>query len=201
VVTKPAEQNSKNKRGNMHPALKLLIFLIASVGIFRASRASLRNSHLHGFYRFFAWEAVLALSLLNMGQAVYGPSNGHLVVAYVLLGISLPLAAHGFLLLRKVGKPDEQRADLTLFTVEKTTVLVTVGAYKYVRHPLYCSFLILTWSIFWLLPSWQGLALSLIAMINLIVASKMEEDENLRYFGAAYGDYMKQTKRFIPFVL
>jgi protein-S-isoprenylcysteine O-methyltransferase Ste14 len=185
----------------MHPSLKVVLFLIASAGIFRVSYASLRNFHLHGFYRFFAWEAALALLLLNIDQVVYGASNIPQTIAYLCLGISLLLAAHGFVVLRKVGKPDTKRTDPALLWVEKTTVLVTVGAYKYIRHPLYCSFLFLTWSVFFLLPSWRGFGLAFTATFSLVLAARMEEIENLRYFGAAYAVYMKQTKRFIPFVL
>ena len=55
------------------------------------------------------------------------------------------LGVHGFQLLRTEGKLDHRRDDPTLLHIEKTTVLVTAGAYKYVRHPLYCAFLLLTW--------------------------------------------------------
>jgi len=88
-----------------------------------------------------------------------------------------------------------------LLWVEKTTVLVAVGAYKYIRHPLYCSFFFVTWGTFLLFPSLPGSALVGIATISLIMAAMAEEKENIQFFGAAYCDYMKRTKRFIPFVV
>src|SRR5450759_68550 len=135
---------------------RLAAFIIASVAIYHVSRTSLRSYRFHGFYRFFAWEAVLALALLNLDIRKYQLSSAHHVMAIVCLIVSGLLGIHGFQLLRREGKLDNQRDDPTLFRVEKTTVLVTAGAYKYVRHPLYCSFRLLTCGSFLFVPSWQG---------------------------------------------
>jgi len=43
-----------------------------------------------------------------------------------------------------------------------------------------------------------GVSLSVTATFFLIMTSKIEESENIRFFGAAYQSYMKQTKMFIP---
>ena len=104
-------------------------------------------------------------------------------------------------MLHREGKIDDHRADPTLFPIEKTTVLVTAGAYRFVRHPLYCSFLLLTWGSFSFIPSWQAGLLAMVVTLNIIMAARVEEKENLLYFSAAYIDYMKRTKMFIPFVL
>ena len=45
--------------------MKLLLFGLGSLILAYISRASLRAPRSHGFYRFFAWEAILALLLLN----------------------------------------------------------------------------------------------------------------------------------------
>jgi hypothetical protein len=44
----------------------LIIFIVVSVGIVWVSRASLRDPHSHGFFRFFAFESILVLILLNL---------------------------------------------------------------------------------------------------------------------------------------
>jgi len=180
---------------------RLAVFMIVSVALYLVSRASLRSYHFHGFYRFFAWEAVAALVLLNLDIRAYQPSSVHHITAIVCLILSALLAIHGFQLLLGEGKLDNQRDDPTLLWVEKTTVLVTTGAYRYVRHPLYGSFLLLTLGSFLFVPSWQGGLLAIVATLNVIVAARVEEKENLLYFGAAYSDYMKRTKMFIPFVM
>ena len=67
---------------------------------------------------------------------------------------SLLLAAHGFYLLRRVGKPDRSIEDATRLGIEKTTRLVRSGAYRYIRHPLYASLLALAWGAFLKAPTW-----------------------------------------------
>ncbi|NIQ77767.1 MAG: isoprenylcysteine carboxylmethyltransferase family protein, partial [Anaerolineae bacterium] len=68
-------------------------------------------------------------------------------------------------------------------------------------HPLYSSLLLLTWGVFLKNPSWAGCGLALGATAFLLATAKVEEAENVRYFGAAYRTYMRQTKMFIPFLL
>jgi protein-S-isoprenylcysteine O-methyltransferase Ste14 len=185
----------------MWTMLRLAIFIIASFLIYYISRPSLRSYRSHGFYRFFAWEAVLALVLLNLNIRAYRPSSMHHAMAIVCLIFSGILGAHGFRMLSREGRLDDQRADPTLLKIEKTTVLVTAGAYKYMRHPLYTSFLLLTWGSYLFIPSLPAGLLATVATLNVIEAARVEEKENLLYFGAAYGDYMKRTKMFIPFLL
>ena len=45
---------------------QLVLFLAGSGCLLYLSRASLRAPRSHGFYRFFAWESILALFLLNV---------------------------------------------------------------------------------------------------------------------------------------
>lgn len=179
---------------------KVILFVAASIGIGWVSRTSLRDLRSHGFYRFFAWEAILALVLLNLDYWFYAPFSPHQVVAWTLLTVSLILVIHGVHLLRMVGKPDSERDDASLLGVEKTTQLVTVGAYGYIRHPLYSSLLFLAWGVFFKHPAWVGVALALLATAFLTITAKIEEAENTRFFGAAYQTYMKRTKMFVPFL-
>jgi protein-S-isoprenylcysteine O-methyltransferase Ste14 len=87
-----------------------------------------------------------------------------------------------------------------LVAFEKTTALVTTGAYSYIRHPLYSSLLFLAWGIFFKDPSWLGGLLALGATLFLVATARVEEAENLRFFGEAYREYMKQTGMFVPFL-
>ena len=184
----------------MPTELKLIVFVVVSAGILYVSRASLRSFGFHGFYRFFAWEAILALVLLNLDYWFYEPFRLTQIVSWLCLCLSLFLVIHGFQLLRMMGKPDDRRDDVSLIGMEKTTTLVTVGAYRYIRHPLYSSLLFLAWGVFLKSPSWPGGSLAVAATAFLRATAKVEEAENTRYFGSAYREYMKKTKMFIPFL-
>jgi hypothetical protein len=86
---------------------KLIIFAVVSAGIVFVSWASLRDPRSHGFYRFFAFESILVLLLLNLDHWFRGPFSVHQIVSWLLLFSSLALAVHGFYLLRVIGKPRE----------------------------------------------------------------------------------------------
>jgi len=181
---------------------KLITLVVVSAGIAFVSRASLREPRSHGFYRFFAWEFILALVLLNVNDWFRDPFSAHQIVSWLMLTLSAFLVVHGVHLLRKIGKPDSQRnEDGPTISFEKTTALVITGAFKYIRHPLYSSLLFLAWGVFFKVPSWVGGILALAATAFLVATAKVEEAENTRFFGPAYRAYMKHTKMFIPFLL
>jgi protein-S-isoprenylcysteine O-methyltransferase Ste14 len=181
--------------------LKLIILIVFSAGLVYISRASLRIPLSHGFYRFFAWEFILILFFLNFDQWFRDPfSIRQLISRFLLLSSLVPLAL-GVRQLRTLGKPNPQRrGDVPLIGIEKTTQLVTTGVFKYIRHPLYSSLFLLVWGVFFKNPSWTGVCLALAATAFLLATVKVEEEENIRYFGPAYQAYMRETKRFIPFL-
>lgn len=181
--------------------LKTIFFVLASAGIVYLSRASLRAPRSHGFYRFFAFEAILALILLNVESWFRDPFSFHQIIAWIFLMTSAFLVVHAVHLLRIIGKPTAQRSDDgATIGFEKTTQLVSVGAYKYIRHPMYSSLLFLAWGVFFKDPFWLSGILALAATGSLVATAKVEEREDIRLFGTAYQTYLKQTKRFIPFL-
>ena len=179
---------------------RLAMFLLGTVGLAYASRASLRDPRAHGFWRFWAWEAILALFLLNMEGWFRDPFAWHQLVSWVLLAASGFLVIYGTILLKRMGRQHPQREDGALLAFEKTTRLVTVGIYRYIRHPMYSSLLFLAWGVFFKAPSWVGGGLALAATGFLVAAGRMEEAENTRYFGEAYRAYIRRTKMFVPWL-
>jgi protein-S-isoprenylcysteine O-methyltransferase Ste14 len=181
--------------------LKTAVFVVASAGIAYISRASLRSPRSHGFYRFFAWEAILALIVLNVEHWFRDPFSLHQIISWIFLIASAFLVVHAVHLLRFIGKPTEQRRDSeATIGFEKTTELVAVGAYKYIRHPMYSSLLFLAWGVLFKDLSWLSGIFALAATLFLVATAKAEEAEDIRFFGAAYQTYIKRTKRFIPFL-
>lgn len=184
----------------LSPPAVVLAFVTVSAFLIYVSRRSLFRPRSHGFYRFFAWECILALALLNAPHWTEKPFSFHQIISWLFLLVSIFLVVHGVRLLQVVGKPDQNRSDAELLAFEKTSDLVTVGAYKYIRHPLYSSLLFLAWGVFLKDLSLPGLFLVLTASFFLLVTAKKDESECLRHFGNAYQAYMLGTKRFIPFL-
>lgn len=172
---------------------KLLIFVFSSLGLIIFSWSSLRNPRSHGFFRFFAFESLLILILLNVRYWFNNPFSPVHIVSWLLLLSSLILAIHGFRMLQLIGEPDGQ--------IENTTTLVMAGAYKYIRHPLYSSLLLLGLGAFLKQPSPLGGILVMVLFAALIATARVEEAENLGKFGPEYATYMARSKMFIPFLL
>ena len=178
----------------------LAVFLLASLALAYISRASLLHPRSHGFYRFLAWEAILVGVLLNLEGWFDKLLAWHQLISWLLLIISLYLLIHSLVLLKRAGKQDTQRTEETLLEFEKTSVLVTHGIYRYIRHPMYSSLLFLAWGVFFKSPSTLDGLIALAATLALVATAQKEEAENIHFFGPVYQKYMLQTKRFIPFI-
>ncbi|MBN1304446.1 MAG: isoprenylcysteine carboxylmethyltransferase family protein [Anaerolineales bacterium] len=179
---------------------KWITFAAASLVLIVISAASLVKPRSHGFYRFFAWESIAGLFILNIDHWLSNPFSWYQIIAWTLLFLSIVPVVWGAILLKERGRPTKERNDETLIAFEKTTQLVTTGIYKYIRHPLYSSLLLLAWGIFFKLPSWPGILLAAAATVFLLFTAQADEEECRQYFGARYEAYMQQTTRFIPFL-
>jgi protein-S-isoprenylcysteine O-methyltransferase Ste14 len=154
---------------------------------------TLHRPHRHRFVRFFAFEFTLALIVLNADSWFVNPTSVRQIVSWLLLICSFLLAWHGFWLLRSYGDPEDD--------LENTTQLVTRGVYRFIRHPLYGSLLLLGLGAFLKSPSGYGLLLLIFLFSFVYITGKVEEKENLKRFGQVYADYMGATKMFIPHIL
>lgn len=181
--------------------IKILILVTGTLAIVWVSRPAFRDVRRHGFTRFFAWELILILFVLNIDHWFIDPFSFRQIMAWILLLLSLFLIFHAVQMFRLMGRLDRERRDETLVGIERTTALVTSGIYRYIRHPFYSSLLVLAWGIFLKQISWPGTLLVVSVTGFLFLTAKREEMENLDFFGEEYSAYMQATKMFIPFVL
>jgi protein-S-isoprenylcysteine O-methyltransferase Ste14 len=180
--------------------LELMVFVLGSSGLIYLSRQSFTERTSHGFPRFFAFEAILGLAVLNAKKWFYQPFSLPQIISWALLLDALALAIHSIWILRTYGVPDPTIQDPHRLAFEKTTRLVTRGPYQFIRHPMYASLLCLAWGIFLKQVNWMSGLLALLVSLTLFLTAVYEERENLRIFGEDYAGYMKKTKRFLPFL-
>ena len=169
--------------------INFILFLLLS---FLLLFFTLRRPHRHRFVRFFAFEFTLALVVLNANSWFVDPAAAHQILSWILLIGSFLLAWHGFRLLRSFSEPEDD--------LENTTQLVRRGAYRFIRHPLYGSLLLLGLGAFLKSPSGYGLLLLMFLCVSVYATGRVEEQDNLKRFGQAYTDYMETTNMFIPFI-
>jgi protein-S-isoprenylcysteine O-methyltransferase Ste14 len=181
--------------------MKLVLFALLSVPIVWASWKTLFNFRHHGLYRFLGWECILFMLLINSEYWFVNPFTARQIVSWVLLLASLGLVIAGILLIRKMGQVNAERTDDSLYKFEKTTRLIEAGIYKYIRHPLYGSLILLSWGVYFKNMSLLPLAMATLSTIFLYITARVEEKEDMEYFGENYSAYMKRTKMFIPFIL
>ena len=79
--------------------------------------------------------------------------------------------------------------------------VVQTGPYRLVRHPSYSGLLLIMVGMGVALANWVSLiVLPACVMIGLLYRVRVEERALVQVLGQPYVDYMRRTKRFIPFV-
>lgn len=173
---------------------KIIVFAITTVLIILFSWfVSLREKRYHGIPRFFVFEGLLILGLLQAKVWFDDPFCPRQIISWILLFGSVPYAAVALLLFRRHGEHGKN--------FENTTKLVTKGLYKYIRHPMYASLLFLGWGMFLKDINWISAAIVVIVSLAVFLTCKVEEKEMVAKFGEEYKVYMKKTKYWIPFIL
>jgi protein-S-isoprenylcysteine O-methyltransferase Ste14 len=88
-----------------------------------------------------------------------------------------------------------------LFTIRssKPDKPFTNGPYKYSRHPIYLSLIVIIISISIMSLSWIFLLIAIICGIHLIIVTPVEEKYCLNKYGKIYQEYIERTPRWIGF--
>jgi protein-S-isoprenylcysteine O-methyltransferase Ste14 len=91
------------------------------------------------------------------------------------------------------------------FTCEVSTspgqVVVESGPYRWVRHPSYTGGLLTLLGVLVCCVNWASLAALIVAVAGYAYRIGIEEKALETHLGAAYADYMRRTRRLIPFVI
>lgn len=86
-------------------------------------------------------------------------------------------------------------------TIEKDHELVERGPFRVVRHPSYTGVLLAFVGFALTLHNWAAFLIMLVPISAAFVRRMNVEEEALsRALGSRYADYMRRTKRLVPFV-
>jgi protein-S-isoprenylcysteine O-methyltransferase Ste14 len=154
---------------------------------------SIKYKRYHGITRFFAFESIFILVLLNYKVWFHDPLSILQIISWILLIVSLWAVITGYLLLKRKGDPT--------INFENTSKLVKSGIYGYIRHPLYFSVFLLGTGIVLKDPGKIQIILGFVNLVAVYFTSLIEEREMIKKFGDEYRIYMKETKMFIPYIL
>lgn len=117
--------------------------------------------------------------------------------------IAIEIIAHlaiiaGFIIFFFVMKKNSYASRIV--EIQKDQKVITDGPYRYVRHPMYVSVLIIYLSSPVALGSWWGL-LTILPIALILIARIINEEKLLIKGLPGYKEYMEKTKyRLIPFI-
>lgn len=84
--------------------------------------------------------------------------------------------------------------------IKENAALITTGAYRYIRHPMYFSVLVMMLGVVVSKPTLLSLFIYVLLVITLFLKAHKEETLWMEQ-SSEYKNYMRKTKRIIPFVL
>lgn len=144
---------------------------------------------------FFLCPALLAAAFV--GRLPGAPSWAALYPGQDLAPL-LPAVGSVALIFLTLGT-HQSRISLWHQSSDRPQSIVTAGAYRYIRHPFYTSFLLAFAAADLLLPHPAVLALSLYAFALLLWTARGEEKRlSVSEFGSEYTAYISRTGRFFP---
>ncbi len=172
---------------------KTIVFAVLSILILLKFRKELSSYRRHGPYMFGAFETLLLLFVINGGSMFEDPFAVQQIFSWALIIVSGAIALFGFYSLKKYGKAVQDW--------ENTTRLVREGVFKYIRHPLYASLMLLAAGMLLKDLSLGAALVCILTLCFLVFASRAEEIENAEKFGKEYEGYVLSTKRYVPFIV
>jgi protein-S-isoprenylcysteine O-methyltransferase Ste14 len=131
--------------------------------------------------------------MLNYTTWFMSPFSPLHLLSWLFLILSAYTGLEGYFRLKREGR--------SVQNFENTSVLVKSGIYRYIRHPLYLSVLLLGLGIMLKDPGKIQLVLGVVLLLAIHLTSITEEKEMISKFGNNYLEYIKETKMFIPFVV
>lgn len=129
------------------------------------------------------------ITILVIHHDVHTPSNFALLIFFLGCGFGLYTVKHNQLGNFNITPEIKQNASL-----------ITTGAYRYIRHPMYFSVLLMMLGIVVSKPTILSFVIFVLLIITLFMKAQKEEMLWMER-SCEYKIYMQHTKKIIPFIL
>lgn len=131
----------------------------------------------------------ILIAILLITHGLQTPSNFALLIFLLGCGFGLYTVRHN-----KLGN-----FNITP-EIKENASLITTGAYRYIRHPMYFSVLVMMFGVVVSEPTLLSLFIYALLVVTLFLKAQKEETLWIEQ-SSEYKTYMQQTKRIIPFIL
>jgi protein-S-isoprenylcysteine O-methyltransferase Ste14 len=86
------------------------------------------------------------------------------------------------------------------YQIKTNHELITSGVYRYIRHPIYVGIALTGVGAEIVAGSWLFIPLLGLSLLTASSQARKEEAILIRQFGTRYQEYMRHTKRFVPYL-
>ena len=131
----------------------------------------------------------ILIAILLITHGLQTPSNFALLIFLVGCGFGLYTVRHNPLGNFNITPEIKENASL-----------ITTGAYRYIRHPMYFSVLVMMLGVVVSKPILLSLFIYVLLVVTLFLKAQKEEMLWMEQ-SSEYKNYRQKTKRIIPFVL
>ena len=146
------------------------------------------------FYLFSSLEVLLFAQLIGLQVLPFRSSVSVPILGLALFVLGVSVSTLGRLALGTNWASSHE------YQIKTDQTLVTSGVYRYIRHPIYVGVFLVYTGGGLVAQSYLFLFYAVLFVAIGHVWAKREEALLAGSFGSAYMDYIKHTKRFIPFV-
>jgi protein-S-isoprenylcysteine O-methyltransferase Ste14 len=106
-------------------------------------------------------------------------------ISIIFFATGIFLIISSFVSLKRIGKPTSG--------LEDTTKMIHKGIFKILRHPLYLGLSFVTISFLFAYQAIVLIIIGIAAVTLFYIASKVEDNYNIKKFGREYIEYMKKV--------
>lgn len=90
----------------------------------------------------------------------------------------------------------------TVVAISSNQEVIQTGPYRYIRHPAYTGTLLVLLGSGIAMTNWLSLIVVVVfGLVGHLIRVRVEEKLLCKSIGQPYVEYMRRTKRFIPFIL